>query len=66
MNTEAYKIGYNAALNNGQCIFAYNADAVKLLEGNQVGHPDNEKTMKAFIAGVSAGGDELCKQLMES
>ena len=66
MKNQAYEIGYNAALNNGQCIFSYNADAVKLLEGNQVGHPDNEKTMKAFIAGVNAGSDELCKQLMES
>ena len=66
MNTTAYEIGYNAALNNGQCIFAYNQEAVKLLEGNQVGHPDNEKVMRAFIDGVRAGSDELCKQLMES
>lgn len=66
METTAYEIGYNAALNNGQCIFAHNADAVKLLEGNQVGNPDNLKAMKAFIKGVNAGSDELCNQLMES
>ena len=66
MNEAAYKIGYHAALNNGQCIFAYNSEAVKLVEGNQVGHPDNQKIMKSFIAGVNAGSDELCKQLMES
>ena len=66
MSRAAYEIGYTAALNDGQCIFAYNQEAVKLLEGNQVGHPDNVKVMKAFIAGVNAGSDELCKQLMES
>jgi len=66
METTAYEIGYNAALNDGQCIFAYNEEAVKLLEGNQVGHPDNEKVMRAFIDGVRDGGDELCNKLMES
>lgn len=66
MNETAYKIGYDAALNNGQCIFACNADAVKLLEGNYVGHKDNELIMKSFIAGVNTGSDELCKQLMEA
>lgn len=66
MKNEAYEIGYNAALSNGQCIFAYNAEAVKLIEGNQVGHPDNITTMKSFIDGVNAGIDELCKSLMES
>jgi len=65
MNNAAYEIGYSAALNNGQCIFAYNEEAVKLLNGNQVGHPDNEKVMIAFIDGVNAGSDELCKQLMD-
>lgn len=66
MENQAYEIGYNAALNNGQCIFANNADAVKLIDGNQVGNPCNEKVMKAFIDGVNAGSEELCKQLMES
>lgn len=66
METTAYEIGYNAALNDGQCIFACNSEAVKLLDGNQVGHPDNEKVIRAFIDGVNAGSDELCKQLMGS
>lgn len=66
MENTTYEIGYNAALNNGQCIFAHNSEAVKLLEGNKVGNPDNMKIMTAFVDGVRAGGDELCKQLMEA
>lgn len=66
MNEQAYKLGYDAALNNGQCIFALNADAVNLLNGNQVGDQNNENAMRSFIAGVNAGSDELCKMLMES
>jgi len=61
---KAFELGYNAAINNGQCIFAHNKDAMTLLNGNKVGDKDNMLIMNEFRDGVDSGIQELTYALM--
>lgn len=52
LSKKAYKIGYDAAVNDGACIFAQNSDAMVLIEGLKPGQ-GSSTIIVAFNNGVN-------------